>query len=289
MHVITVMMAMALALCGYYIWILNSADNRSTLIISDDLEYIPEIRFPSSHRSNVTFDTLFSVLSNVRDDNILTLRSYKNMPNTIVNASATEIRHILASDVRLLSAMYKHLRESSVRQCVAMHHFVHNHTTTYNFIMAVDKIGRNPYWYDLMINHFHRTVSVMGNVYRHGISRKVIDDQYLRDHPITRDSMDNSYDKDTIDWYMPMFNVRIIGRSPNTYTKTKEHSTLCPVGSKGATEEKKRHRVLWIRYEQPLPRPDGGLDIVTVERMVTDTLATCIQKTLEEFNGVTCN
>lgn len=140
-----------------------------------------------------------------------------------------------------------------------------------------------------MINHFHRSVSALRNMLKHGSTFKLIDEQYLRDHPISRDMVDDPFERDSIDWYMPMFNVRVIGRSPNTYASSMEHSTLCPVGSKNGVEKKKRHRVIWIKYDQPLPRPDGGLDVVTVERMVTDNLATCIQKTLEEFNGVVCD
>ncbi len=85
-----------------------------------------------------------------------------------------------------------------------------------------------------------------------------------------------------------MFNVRI-GRSPNTYASSMEQSTLCPVGSKIVAEKKKRHRVIFVRYDMPLPKPAGLIDIVTVERMFTDNLATCSQKTLEEFNGVQCD
>lgn len=133
------MLSLALALCGYYIYLINNSTHRNTIVLSEEVtDFSIDSRFAPSHRSNVTFDTLFTVLSNTRDDQILTLRSHKQMPLNIVNASATEIRTILASDVKLMSAMYKHLRESSVRQCVAMHHFLHNHTTTYNFIMAVD-------------------------------------------------------------------------------------------------------------------------------------------------------
>jgi hypothetical protein len=253
----------------------------SEISVSEELLSTMGTPYAYSTRSNATFDKLFELLAAARNERILQLRSYNQMPSYIANASHMEIKEVLSKDVRLMSSMYKQLKESTNRQCIGMHHFIHHHNITYNFVMVVDKLRRAPYWYELMRNHFHYTVN---KLFANGV--RFIDENYMQEHPIHREVLDT--EMDIVDWYMPMFNVRIIGRSPHSFFQSKESSILCSVGNRKAVDTRRRHRVIWIQYEQPIPAMNdpSHIDVVTVERMVTDGVSVCLQKTIEEFDQI---